>query len=123
MRQASTPATLDSMPITSYEAAQLDGAGPWARFWHITLPLLAPTTLFVVVTTMLASFQLFGQSLLITAGGPERSTQSSIMYITQEAFTNNQLSSATSMSFVFGLLMMLVTVIQFRTATGGVERA
>ena|SRR5438105_1350300 len=116
-------AGLSAIPDTYYEAAQLDGAGPWARFWHITLPLLAPTTLFVVVTTMLASFQLFGQSLLITAGGPERSTQSSIMYITQEAFTNNQLSSATSMSFVFGLLMMLVTVIQFRTATGSVERA
>jgi multiple sugar transport system permease protein len=115
-------AGLSAIPESYYEAAQLDGAGPWARFRHITLPLLAPTTLFVLVTTMLATFQLFGQSLLITNGGPERSTQSSIMYITQEAFTNNQLSSATSMSFVFGLLMMIVAVIQFRGATGGMER-
>lgn len=107
-------AALGNIPQALFEAAELDGAGSWARFRHITLPLLAPTTLFVTVTTVLASLQLFGQSLIITGGGPTRTTQSVIMYITEEAFSNNQFSSATAMSFVFGLVMLVFTVIQFR---------
>ncbi|MCL6567394.1 MAG: sugar ABC transporter permease [Meiothermus silvanus] len=107
-------AALGNIPQTLFEAAELDGAGSWAKFRHITLPLLAPTTLFVAVTTVLASLQLFGQSLVITNGGPTRTTQSVIMYITEEAFSNNQFSSATAMSFVFGLVMLVFTAIQFR---------
>lgn len=107
-------AALGNIPQALFEAAELDGAGPWAKFRHITLPLLAPTTLFVGVTTVLASLQLFGQSLIITNGGPTRTTQSVIMYITEEAFSNNQFSSATAMSFMFGLVMLVFTAIQFR---------
>ena len=66
------------------------------------------------VTTALASFQLFGQSLLITNGGPSRSTQSVIQYITEEGFTNAQYSSAAAMGFAFGLIMLIFTAAQFR---------
>lgn len=97
-----------------YEAAEIDGATNWVKFRYITLPLLQPTTLFVAVTTVLGAFQLFGQSLLITGGGPLRNTQSVIQYITEEAFTNNQFSSATAMSFAFGLLMLVFTAFQFK---------
>jgi multiple sugar transport system permease protein len=107
-------AALGGISQSYYEAAQLDGAGPWAQFRFITVPLLAPTTLFIAVTTVLASFQLFGQSLVITAGGPTRSTQSVIQYITEEAFGNNQQSSAGAMAFVFGALMLIFTAFQFR---------
>lgn len=107
-------AALGGISPTYYEAADLDGAGPWAKFRYITWPLLTPTTLFITVTTVLASFQLFGQSFIITNGGPARTTQSVIQYITEEAFGNSQLSSATAMAFVFGLLMLVFTVIQFR---------
>ncbi|RIH78560.1 Lactose transport system permease protein LacF [Calidithermus terrae] len=107
-------AALGGISQSVYEAADIDGAGPWAKFRHITVPLLAPTTLFITVTTVLASFQLFGQSQVITNGGPARSTQSVIMYITEEAFSNYQLSSASAMAFVFGALMLVFTVIQFR---------
>ncbi|WP_018466968.1 carbohydrate ABC transporter permease [Calidithermus timidus] len=107
-------AALGGISHSVYEAADIDGAGPWAKFRHITVPLLAPTTLFITVTTVLASFQLFGQSQVITNGGPARSTQSVIMYITEEAFGNYQLSSASAMAFVFGALMLVFTVIQFR---------
>lgn len=110
-------AALGGISQSYYEAAQIDGAGPWAQFRYITLPLLSPTTLFVAVTTVLASFQLFGQSQVITNGGPTRTTQSVIMYITEEAFSNNQFSSATAMAFVFGLLMLVFTVFQFRLMT------
>lgn len=108
-------AAMANVPQSLYEAAELDGANGWHKFRFITLPLLSPTTLFVVVTTVLASFQLFGQSQVITGGGPTRSTQSVIMYITEEAFSNNQFSSATAMSFLFGLLLLIFTAIQFRT--------
>jgi multiple sugar transport system permease protein len=107
-------AALGGISRSYYEAAQLDGAGPWAQFRFITFPLLAPTTLFIAVTTVLASFQLFGQSLVITNGGPTRTTQSVIQYITEEAFGNNQQSSAAAMSFVFGALMLVFTAFQFR---------
>lgn len=107
-------AGLGGISPSLYEAADLDGAGPWAKFRHITLPLLAPTTLFITVTTVLASFQLFGQSLVITNGGPARSTQSVIQYITEEAFGNNQLASASAMAFMFGLILLIFTVAQFR---------
>ncbi len=107
-------AALGNISLSYYEAADLDGATPWAKFRFITWPLLGPQTLFVVVTTVLASFQLYGQSLVITGGGPNRSTQSVIQYITEEAFTNNQVSSAGAMSFLFGLVMLIFTYLQFR---------
>lgn len=107
-------AALGGISPSLYEAADIDGAGPAAKFRAITWPLLAPTTLFIAVTTVLASFQLFGQSLVITNGGPTRSTQSVIQYITEEAFGNNQLSSAAAMGFVFGLLMLAFTAFQFK---------
>jgi multiple sugar transport system permease protein len=116
-------AALASIPETYYEAAELDGAGVWGRFRHITFPLLMPATLFVAITTVLASLQLYGQSQLITNGGPTRTTQSAMMVITEQAFTNHQLSSATAMSLVFGLLLVLFAAFQFRLMSGRVRAA
>jgi len=107
-------AALGNISESLYEAASLDGASPWQQFRSITVPLIAPQTLFVIVTTALASLQLYGQTLVITNGGPTRSTQSVIQYITEEGFSNNQPASATAMAFVFGLIMLLFTAAQFR---------
>ncbi len=107
-------AALAAIPRVYHEAAMIDGAGPWARFRHITWPQLNPVTLFALVTTTIASFQLFGQSYVITNGGPLRTTQSVMMYITEEAFSNFQFSSAAAMSVFFGLLLLTVTAFQFR---------
>jgi multiple sugar transport system permease protein len=107
-------AALAAIPRVYYEAAAIDGAGSWAQFRHITWPQLNPVTLFSVVTTTIASFQLFGQPHVITAGGPLRTTQSVMMYITEEAFSNFQFAQAAAMSIVFGLLLLLVTGVQFR---------
>lgn len=111
-------AGLGNIPKALYEAAAIDGARPWQQFRFVTWPMLQPTTLFIGVTTILASFQLFGQSQLITNGGPTRTTQSVIHYITDEAFLNNQFSGAAAMSIVFGLIMLVFTVFQFRLMTG-----
>ena len=107
-------AALGNISESLYEAASIDGAGPWHKFRAITFPLLTPTTLFVAVTTVLASFQLFGQSRVITNGGPNRSTLSVIHYITDEAFGRFQFSQATAMAFIFGACMLVFTAIQFR---------
>ncbi len=107
-------AALAAIPRVYYEAAMLDGAGRWARFRHVTWPQLNPVTLFALVTTTIGSFQLFGQSQVITAGGPLRTTQSVMMFITEEAFSNFQFSSAAAMSVFFGLVLLLVTAFQFR---------
>jgi multiple sugar transport system permease protein len=107
-------AALAGIPKVYYEAAEIDGAGSWARFRYITWPQLNPVTLFAFVTTTIASFQLFGQSHVITAGGPLRTTQSVMMYITEEAFSNFQFASAAAMSIVFGVLLLVVTGVQFR---------
>ncbi|BDP43917.1 hypothetical protein DAETH_38860 (plasmid) [Deinococcus aetherius] len=116
-------AALGNISQSLYEAADLDGATGWEKFRNITWPLLAPTTLLVTVTTVLGSFQLFGQSQLITGGGPSRSTESVIGFITEQAFTNNQFSSAVAMAFVLGLVMLLFTAAQFRIMTAGERSA
>ncbi len=108
-------AALGNISESLYEAASLDGASAWQQFRGITLPLIAPQTLFVIVTSALASLQLYGQSLVITNGGPTRTTQSVIQYITEEGFSNNQAASATAMAFAFGLIMLVFTAAQFRT--------
>lgn len=116
-------AALAGIPRSYYEAAELDGAGTWAQFRFVTLPLLAPTTLFVVVTTAIGSFGLFGQPQLITGGGPTDSTRTAMMVVTDEAFRNSQVSSATAMAFVFGAVLLVLTAIQFRFMTRGGEEA
>jgi ABC-type sugar transport system permease subunit len=93
------------------------------RFRHITFPLLMPATLFVAITTVLASLQLYGQSQLITNGGPTRSTQSAMMVITEQAFTNHQLSSATAMSLIFGIVLVVFAAFQFRLMSSRVRAA
>lgn len=107
-------AALSGIPTSYYEAAEIDGAGVRARFRHVTWPLLMPATMFVTITTVLASLQLYGQSQLITNGGPTRSTQSTMMVITEQAFTNHNLSSATAMSLVFGVILVAFAAVQFR---------
>lgn len=107
-------AALSGISQSLYEAADLDGATSWAKFRYITWPLLSPTTLFVTVTTVLAAFGLFFQSVFITNAGPNRSTLSVIQYLVSEAFTNVQYSSAAAMSFVFAGVLLVFTAVQFR---------
>ncbi len=107
-------AALSGISASLYEAADLDGANGAQKFRFITWPMLAPTTLFVTVTSALGAFGLFFQSVFITGGGPNRSTTSVIQYLTTEAFNNVQYSSATAMSLVFAALLLTFTVVQFR---------
>ncbi|HEY8346481.1 MAG TPA: sugar ABC transporter permease [Symbiobacteriaceae bacterium] len=114
-------AGLQDIPQTLYEAARIDGANSWQTFRYITLPGLKPTLLFVTVMTTIASFNLFGQPYMTTGGGPNRATQTAVMLIRDEAFKAYRMGSASAMAWVLGLLMMVVSIFQFRAMRQHIE--
>lgn len=97
-----------------YEAAALDGAGAIRKFFSVTLPGLRPVMIFVTTTTILASANMFGQSYLLTQGGPGNSTRTAIMYIANEGLSQGQMGAASAMSYVLFAVLAVVSVINFR---------
>lgn len=97
-----------------YEAAALDGAGSWNAFLNVTLPGLRPVMLFITTTTVLASANMFGQSYLLTAGGPGNATRTAIMYISDQGLSQNNMASATAMSYVLFAFLAIISIINFR---------
>lgn len=97
-----------------YEAGSLDGASRGQRFIHITLPSIKPTMLFVVITSTIASFNIYGQPYLMTRGGPGTSTKVLLMNIVDEAFKQRQLGNAAAMSLLMALIMIVISIVQFR---------
>ena len=107
-------AGLTSVPSHFYEAARLDGAGAWRRFWSITLPMMSPTLLFSCVITVVGAFQIFDPMFVITSGGPGTSTTSIVLYIYQTGFQNFQMGYASTLALIVFLVIMILTVIQLR---------
>ena len=106
-------AGLQDIDPALYEAAQLDGASKWQRFRHITLPGLSHVSLLVMVTQIIASFQIFGQVNIMTGGGPGNTTDVLVRYIYQTGFRDMQLGYASAMSLFLFVVMVLVSLIQF----------
>lgn len=104
---------LDEVNPTLYEAASIDGANAWQKFISITLPGIRNIMGFVTLTTIIASFNLYGQSLLITAGGPAQTTTSMIMVIQQTIFNQNNLGMGSAMAILLGIIMAVISSIQF----------
>jgi multiple sugar transport system permease protein len=107
-------AGLQNIPQDLYHAATIDGAGVWKRFRHITLPMLSPTTFFVLVITLINSFQVFEQTYVLTKGGPANSTLTMSYYIYQNAFQFFQMGKAAALSYVLFAVIFGVTLVQFR---------
>ena len=107
-------AGLQNIPAELYEAAYLDGAGPFRRFFNITLPMLAPTLVFVTVITMIGYFQLFAEPYVMTQGGPLRSTTSVVLLMYEEGFRWWRLGFAAAIAFVLFIVILLATLVQFR---------
>ncbi len=97
-----------------YDAASMDGAGPWRTFISVTLPGLRPVMTFVTTVTILASANMFGQSYLITQGGPGTDTRTAIMYIADQGLSQNQMGAATAMSYLLFAVLAVVSIINFR---------
>lgn len=107
-------AGLQNIDESYYEAARLDGAGPVVLFREITLPLIMPTTLFVVVVGVIEAFRVFNQIYIMTQGGPLNATTVIVYYIYREAFVNFQGGTASAMSVILFLIILLLTIVQIK---------
>jgi multiple sugar transport system permease protein len=107
-------AGMQTIPSELYEAAELDGAGALRQFRHVTLPMLAPTFLFVGVITMIGYFQLFAEPYVMTAGGPLRSTTSLVLLMYEEGFRWWRMGAAAAVAFILFAIILVWTLIQFR---------
>jgi multiple sugar transport system permease protein len=107
-------AGLQSIPEELYEAARIDGASALRRFWHVTLPSLGPTLLFVSIITMIGYFQLFAEPYVMTQGGPLRATTSVVLFMYEEGFRWWRMGFAAAIAFVLFFIIMVATLIQFR---------
>jgi ABC-type sugar transport system permease subunit len=107
-------AGLQSIPEEIVEAAIIDGGSSWQVFWRITLPLLSPTTFFLIVTGIIASFKIFTAVAVMTQGGPLESTQVFTYYIYQQGFMFFRAGYAAAVSTVFFVLLMLLTLAQLK---------
>ncbi len=112
-------AGLQAIPLNRYEAAELDGANSWAKFWHITLPGLRPTLIFATVTTAIFTLRSFEQVYIITGGGPLNSTNLLVYYIYEEAFSLFDFGYAAAATTV--LLSFTLVLVYFQLKTGDEE--
>jgi multiple sugar transport system permease protein len=106
-------AGLQDIPAEQYEAAALDGAGTWQQFVHVTMPGLRPVFTFVVTITILASANMFGQSVLVTQGGPGDTTATALMVIADTGLSQFRMGQATAMSYVLAACLAVVSLINF----------
>ncbi|WAA08921.1 carbohydrate ABC transporter permease [Fervidibacillus albus] len=110
---------LQSIPPSYYEAASMDGANGFRKFLSITLPLLAPTTFFVVIISLINSFQVFDQVMIMTEGGPAGATTVLVQNIYNHAFRYNEMGYAAAMSWILFLVIFIFTFIQMKIQKKG----
>lgn len=106
-------AGLQGIPTVLYEAAKIDGAGAWARFRHVTVPMLSPIIFFNLVIGMIASYQVFTDVYVMTQGGPGNATLMLVYYIYQNGFTYFRMGYAALLSWVLFLITLMLTLGQF----------
>lgn len=114
-------AGLQGIDNTYYEAARIDGASAFASFRRITLPLLKPTIIFVVVMSVILSFQVFALVYVMTSGGPAGSTSVLVFYLYQQAFTYFRMGYASAVGYVLFVIIFVITVLQFKAYGKTVE--
>lgn len=107
-------AGLQNIPEYLYEAAEIEGANRWQQFKSITLPMLAPTTLFVSIITMIGFFQIFAEPYIMTQGGPLNSTLSIVQYMYQEGFRWWNMGYSAAIAFTLFFIIFVGTIIQFK---------
>lgn len=114
---------LQNIPHEYIEAAIIDGAGPWSVFWKIKLPLLSPTTFFVIVTTFITMFQVFETVYVMTQGGPVNATNVMVFYLYQNAFQFFEAGYASAIAMVLFGIIVVMTVLQERLSGAWVHYA
>lgn len=109
-------AGLGNIPETLKEAASLDGAGTWARLWHVVIPLMTPLIFFNAIIAIINSFQSFANAMIMTQGGPEDATLFAVMYIYRNAFQYFNMGYAAALAWEFFVIMIGFTIAQFYLA-------
>jgi multiple sugar transport system permease protein len=107
-------AALQGIPAELYEAASIDGASAWQKFRYVTLPMLTPATFFVSIMLTIASFKVFDLILVMTNGGPGRATNVLVMHTYNVAFREFRFGYASAIALVLFLIVLVITIIQFR---------
>jgi multiple sugar transport system permease protein len=106
-------AALDAVPASLTEAAAIDGAGTFARFFRIVLPLMTPAIFFAVVLTLISSFQVFTQAYVLTGGGPGNATTTMVVYLYEQGFQFYKLGLASAIAWVLFVIILVITIFQF----------
>ena len=109
-------AGLQSIPQSLYEAAEIDGASSWKRFWNITIPMMTPYILFTIIMGIIFSFQIFGPVYIITQGGPNNATLFYVFYLYRMAFQWFKMGYSCALAWILFLILVAITLIQFRIA-------
>ncbi len=115
-------AGLAGIPESLYEAASVDGAAKWAQFRYVTVPLLLPTTFFILVTSSISAFQIFTPIYMMTKGGPVRHTDVVGYHIYNAAWRQFHAGQASAQAYVLFLLILAVTVVQFKIVNKRMEQ-
>jgi multiple sugar transport system permease protein len=114
-------AALEAIPQDYYEAATIDGAGAWARFWRITLPLLNPQIVLIAVLEAIHALRIFALPYAATAGGPVNASRTVVMQVYDQAFTWNNMGEAAVTAIYLFLVILAISVLQRRVLTRAVE--
>ena len=109
-------AALQGVPTELYEAAMIDGGGPWAKLWHITLPMISPVIFFNLVMGIIVSFQVFTSSYIMTQGGPERATYFFVLLIYHNAFENLFMGYASAAAWLLAIIILGLTLLTFASS-------
>ncbi|MDB5098295.1 MAG: Sugar transporter, permease protein [Cyanobacteria bacterium RYN_339] len=109
-------AALQGVPRTLYEAAEIDGANAWQRFWNVTWPMISPTTFFVAVMGVIGGFQNFDQIFIMTRGGPEYESATYMIQLYQMGFQYFKMGYASAMAWVLAAIIMGITWFQFKAS-------
>lgn len=109
-------AGLQGVPRNLYEAAEIDGANTWQRFWNITVPMMTPVIFFNLIMGTIGSFQVFTQAYVMTNGGPQDSTLFYMLYLFRQAFALLRMGYAAAMAWILFIIILILTLIQFRLA-------
>ena len=108
-------AGLKDIPVSYYEAAEVDGANGWQRFWKITLPCLSPVIFFNLINQMISGFMAFTQAYIVTRGGPNDATNLYVVYLFEKSFTSRQMGYGSAMAWVLIVIVGIMTAILFNT--------
>ena len=109
-------AGLQGISKSYYEAAEIDGATGFQKFFHITIPMLSPTTFFVSIMAIITSFQVFDQAFVMTMGGPAKSSYTIVYHIYESAFANFRMGESSAAAIILFVIIMIFTLIQFRVS-------